>query len=184
MTAALTVLNAVEDVTRVEASEKVLGECLAILWRRHAGSPGGVLQADDAVMDFLARAVFEKPLSDLETPNKRLLNVIAMLYMEHGLTSASYSARICVSEEGSVYSALINAVATHRSCMPMFAWQNFDALFRSSENERRSIIGKFVDERRLPKPFRDFVHPCKDPRTDILMVTCYWFGVTRSTGAL
>ncbi|GBE59339.1 citrate synthase [Babesia ovata] len=130
------------------------------------------LQPEDTILDFLAQTICSVPINELDSDTKRLLNIIAILYMEHGLTSASYAARICISEEGSVYSALINAIATHKSCTPMFAWQHFDDLFNASDADKRSFIKTYSEERRLPKPFRDFVHPCKDPRTDILMDHC------------
>lgn len=84
---------------------------------------------------------------------------------------ASYAARVCISEQGTVYSAIINALATHRSCVPMFAWREFDGIFGVSETENDAIIAKFKQDRCLPKQFRDFVLPDKDPRTDILLVS-------------
>ncbi|ORM41053.1 uncharacterized protein BXIN_0393 [Babesia sp. Xinjiang] len=56
----------------------------------------------------------------------------------------------------------------HKACLPMFTLQHFDALLSASEDDKRAIVRDLVEERRLPKPFRDFVHSCKDPRTEIL----------------
>ncbi|KAG6440051.1 Citrate synthase family protein [Babesia bovis T2Bo] len=154
------------------AYEAVCGQCLAIMSQWHCKTSDNIPSTENPIVDFILHILGSSTNNSLDSETKELLNTIAILYTDHGLTNASYAARLCTTERGSVYSSLISALAAHKKCIPMFSWQNYKAFINASNIEINTLLKTLHEEKRLPKPFRDFVHPSKDPRTVILMEHC------------
>ncbi|KAK1444984.1 citrate synthase like protein [Babesia gibsoni] len=172
VTAGLSMINATADTSVPVSVEGLLGECLSLISGWACASSISEVGPDNVIPEMLSRAVCQQPWEKLEEETKHLLNTIAILYMEHGLTNSSYAARLCISEGGTPYSAIITAASTHRSCMPMFSWSSFDHFIASFASEKQQIVATLKEGGLLPKPFRDFVLPDSDPRTEVLLEHC------------
>lgn len=83
----MALLNANSGDPKAEVLEQILGECLAIISQWRLGITADELHTSDMIVDFLAQSICGKPLKDLGEDAKNLMNAIAILYMEHGLTS-------------------------------------------------------------------------------------------------
>ncbi|KAK2197958.1 bifunctional Citrate synthase/Citrate synthase superfamily/Citrate synthase-like [Babesia duncani] len=143
----------------------VFGICLGIVKKWH-GLHAETESLENPLVDFASHLLFQKSSKNIDRKLTALINALLILYLDHGLTSAAYSARLCKSEGGSVYSCLVAALATHKSSLPTFSIEHYESFIAESGDALKEYYSK---ETRLPPLYDDFCTHTQDPRVLIFV---------------
>ncbi|EKX72929.1 conserved hypothetical protein [Theileria equi strain WA] len=143
----------------------LFGQCLGIIYSWKIKKNKNPLCSNNPVADLASRLLFRKSIDDNIA---KFINVLLVLSIDHGLTSASYAARICTSELGSAYSSLIAAASIHKTCLVQL--DNYDEIINEGVAMLDSHKG-YIHGSRIPNELKSVVTARKDPRVGILVVS-------------
>ncbi|UKK01339.2 hypothetical protein MACK_002152 [Theileria orientalis] len=147
----------------------IFGQCLGILSERYLPDVKYNFDSGDPFMSFAKCLLFNRELEFDESVSK-LLNSIFTIYMEHGLTSASYNCRICISEGGSTFSGLICAAATHKYAMETL--NSYLMLNELTDKQLQEVLKSFELNNNLKFPLDEVTFNRRDPRCKIIAEIC------------
>ncbi|UKJ88973.1 hypothetical protein MACJ_002219 [Theileria orientalis] len=140
-----------------------------ILRERYLADVKYNLDSEDPFISFAECLLFNREPETDESVYK-LLNSIFTIYMEHGLTSASYNCRMCISEGGSTFSGLICAAATHKYAMETL--DSYLVLKELTDKQLQEILKSFELNNNLKFPLDEITFNRRDPRCRIIADIC------------
>ncbi|BAM41269.1 uncharacterized protein TOT_030000532 [Theileria orientalis strain Shintoku] len=144
----------------------IFGQCLGILSERYFAGVKYKLDSEDP----LEHSIDDNNCNQLDESVSKLLNAVFTIYMEHGLTSASYSCRICISEGGSTFSGLICASATHKYAMETL--NSYLVLKELTDKQLQEVLKSFEFNNNLKFPLDEITFNRRDPRCRIIAEIC------------